>query len=374
MLPIFDNSHELYTVGDSILAAISDVLRSGRYILGTRVASFEQALAAWLHVEHAVGVASGTDALYLALAALGIGPGDEVITSPFTFMATAQAIVRTGATPVFADIDPSTFNLDPVPVEAAVTARTAAVVVVHLFGQPCAMDTFADLAARRGLAVVEDVAQALGSRWQDKRAGTFGDAAAVSFFPTKPLGAAGDGGALLTGNESVAGIVRRLRVHGAAEKYLHTDIGINSRLDELQAAILNVKLPHLDGWNRARREVADWYGSELPTQACIPPRVAAGAESVFSQYTVRVLGERDALRDSLHEAGIGTAVHYPRPLHLQPALSGLRHRDGDFPNAEQACREVLSLPCHPGMRYTDVSRVAEVVVRWQTRRRGEGRS
>ncbi|WP_433172721.1 DegT/DnrJ/EryC1/StrS family aminotransferase [Actinoallomurus sp. CA-150999] len=364
-VPLFDNSHELDAIWDPLMIAVSNVLRCGDYILGNETEQFERALAAWLQCGHAIGVASGSDALYLALAGNGIGPGDEVVTSPFTFIATVQAITRVGARPVFADIDPHTLNLDERFVESVITDRTAAVLVVHIFGQPCDMDTFGTLAGHRGLALIEDAAQALGSTWRGQRTGTFGDAAAISFFPTKTLGAAGDGGAVVTNDADIDQKVRRLRIHGALEKYLYTVLGTNSRLDELQAAILNVKLPRLDAWIRQRRAIADAYSDAIPRSACRPLDEDERAKGAFSQYTVRVPDGRDSLRDYLCQARIGTAVHYPRPLHLQPALSMLGYRQGDFPIAEQACREVLSLPCYPGLSGSAVSRVAEMIAEWQ---------
>lgn len=364
-IPFFDASTEIDMLWEPILAAVTMVLRSGQYILGSQVGEFERSLATWLGSGYAAGVASGTDALYLALAARGIGPGDEVITSPFAFVATVEAIVRVGAHPVFADVDPKTLNLDPVAAKSAITGRTAAIMAVHIFGQPCDMDAFCELAGEHGLFLLEDASQAVGGRWRGRCAGTVGDAAAVSFFPAKTLGAAGDGGAVLTANAEVDQRVRSLRTHGAQSKYQHAMLGTNSRLDELQAAVLNAKIAHLDAWILRRRAVARTYDEALRSAACVPLHQDARAESAFSQYTIRVPGGRDALASHLLAAGIGSAVHYPRPLHLQPALAMLRYRAGDFPVAEQACREVLSLPCYPGLLDSAVSQVADAIGSWQ---------
>lgn len=348
---------------DELMTAIEEVVASGMFILGKTVEEFEQELAGYCGVKHAIGVANGSDALYIALAALGIGEGDEVITTPFTFFATAGSIVRTGATPVFADIDPRTYNLDPVEVKKKVTSRTKAIMPVHLFGQPCDMDPINDLARKHGLKVVEDAAQAIGATYKGRKVGTLGDAACISFFPTKNLGAFGDAGAIVTDDDEVAEKCRMIRAHGSRKKYVHEMMGINSRLDALQAKILSVKLKYLDEWMDRRRVLAGKY-SDLLSDACSGkvrvPYVAEGCHHVFHQYTISV-DDRDALRAHLTKEGIGSTVYYPIPLHLQKVFAGLGYTEGEFPNSERACKTVLSLPMFPELSDEQVSTVAHAV-------------
>ncbi len=343
-IPVLDLSPEIDVLWDEINAAVQRVLRSGQFILGPEVEAFEREVAEYLGVRHAVGVNSGTDALVLALRALGIGPGDEVVTTPFTFFATAEAVESVGASVVFADIEPGSFNLDPAAVEAAVTERTRALLPVHLFGRPAAMDALLDLAERHGLAVVEDAAQAFGARVGERRAGTLGDLGAYSFFPTKNLGAYGDGGLVTTDDDGAAEAVRMLRAHGAKRKYHNEVVGYNSRLDALQAAILRVKLPHVEAYNEARRAVAARYTEALAdVEGIVVPEVSEG--HVFHQYTVRILGEhRDAVRAALKARGVGTMVYYPVPCHRLPLYAG---RGLSLPEAERAAAEALSLPIWP---------------------------
>lgn len=346
-----------------IEAACREVIGSGRFILGPNVGAFEEELSGYCRADYGVGVASGTDALHLCLRALEIGPGDEVITTPFTFCATADSILMAGATPVFADIDPLTFNLDPRAVEAAVTDSTRAIIPVHLYGRPADMDALRAIASRHDLALIEDNAQALGAWHNGRKTGSLGDAAAVSFFPSKNLGGFGDGGMVVTSDAGIAGRVRSLRAHGAVRKYFSTELGVNSRLDELQAAILRVKLPYLDEWNRKRRENARFYNELFASEdKVVAPAEADDGSHVFHQYTIR-LPERDLVREALKSLGIATAVYYPEPLHLQPLFAGLGYREGTFPHAESACREVLSLPAGPELGEADVEIVAAAVIR-----------
>jgi dTDP-4-amino-4,6-dideoxygalactose transaminase len=307
-----------------------------------------------LGVAHAVGCASGTDAILLSLRALDVQPGDEVVTSPFTFFATAGAIHNVGARPVFADIDPDSFNLASEAVEGAITPRTRAVLPVHLFGQMAEMEAFCALADRHGVVLIEDAAQAIGARQQTVAGatittGTLGDACAFSFFPSKNLGAFGDAGMIVTPNAATAERLRKLRVHGGRQMYHHEEVGFNSRLDALQAVVLLAKLPHLGTWSAARRSHADFYDQALAGLPGIaPPVVRTGNESVVNQYTIRVAdGQRDALAEFLKARGVGSGVYYPVPLHLQECFRYLGYGDGDFPESERACREVLSLPVFP---------------------------
>jgi dTDP-4-amino-4,6-dideoxygalactose transaminase len=340
-----------------IKQAVGDVIDSGRFILGPQVRGFEEEMAVELGAAHAVGVANGTDALLLALEAVGVGAGDEVVTTPYTFFATAEAIARVGATPVFADIRPDTLNLDPAAVEAAITDRTRAIVVVHLFGQPVDLGAFRELADRHGLALIEDAAQAFGASYEGRAAGSVGDIATFSFFPTKNLPGIGDGGAIATSSADLAERVRLLRFHGSRDKRTFEQIGLNSRLDEIQAAVLRRFLPHLDGWNDGRRAAAARYATlglgelvELPTEA-------PGARHIYHLYVVRS-ARREAIARGLRDAGVGSAVYYEIPLHLQPVFAHLGYRSGQLPVAEKAAREGLALPMFATL---DESRQREVV-------------
>jgi len=327
-------------------AAIGEVLESGAFILGPRVADLEAEIAARCGVEHGIGCASGSDALLLALMALGVECGDEVITTPFTFFATTSAITRLGAKPVYVDIDPETYLLDVDRIPDAVTERTKAVLPVHLFGVPVDVDAVREAVGRPEVRVLEDAAQALGSVFQGRPVGSLGDAAAISFYPTKNLGAIGDAGMICTDDAEVADRMRRLRVHGQSATYLHDEVGLNSRLDEVQAAALLVKLRAMDGWNEARRRNAAFLDEQLEGTPLSLPRVPHGCVSIVHHYVVRA-PRRDALRSFLAERGIATGVYYPVPLHLQPCFAFLGHGEGDFPEAEAASREVLALPIIP---------------------------
>jgi dTDP-4-amino-4,6-dideoxygalactose transaminase len=331
--------------------------------MGPEVRAFEEAFAAWCQARFAVGISSGTAAIELTLRALGVGPGDEVITTPFTFIATGEAISATGATPVFADIDPATYNLDPAAVEAALTARTRALLPVHLYGQPADMAALAAIAQRRGLALLEDAAQAHGAEIAGRRAGSLGHAACFSFYPGKNLGCYGDGGAVTTDDEALAGRLRKLRDHGRSSKYVHDELGYGHRLDALQAAILAAKLPHLDAANAARRRLAARYRQLLAGADLVLPYVPEGVTPAWHLYVVRT-ARRDALLASLRAEGIEAGIHYPLPLHLQPAYRSLGLGAGSFPVAEAAAQQVLSLPLFPEMTDEQQERVAAAVIRY----------
>lgn len=368
-IPILDLRRQYQSIKSEIDQAIQRVVESGRFILGPEVESFEAEIAAYLGVPHAIGVASGTDALLLALKALGIGPGDAVIVPSFTFFATAGVVANVGATPIFADIDPLTFNISPASISAALKAgtprreRVKAIIPVHLYGQMADMDEIMAIAHKFGLYVVEDAAQAIGAEYNGKKAGTIGHIGCFSFFPTKNLGAYGDGGLVVTSDDELAERIRMLRVHGSKPKYYHHLVGTNSRLDALQAAILRAKLPHLAQWTRARQRIADRYDELLRGIKSIRlPYRAPNRTHIFHQYTVRVLGgKRDALRDHLAAQGIGTEVYYPLPLHLQPCFRHLGYREGDLPESERASREVLSLPMFPELTREEQDRVVEAI-------------
>jgi len=359
-IPIFDPRPQLEELWDEIMAAIERVLRSGQFILGPEVKAFEREVAAYLGVKHAIGVNSGTDALIIALHALGIGPGDEVITTPFTFFATAEAISRVGATPVFVDIDPRTFNINPALIEPAITPRTRAILPVHLYGHPADMDPIMEIARAYNLKVVEDAAQAFGALYKGKKAGTIGDVGCFSFFPTKNLGAFGDGGLIATNDDQIAERARMLRVHGARRRYYHEILGYNSRLDPVQAAVLRVKLHHLDRFNAMRREVALRYSamlSDIP-QVVLPQELPY-TYHVYHQYTIRLKAvPRDDLCSALEEAGLGTSVYYPVPIHRLPVYA---QRSFRLPEAERAATEVLSLPMWPGLSAALQGRITELL-------------
>jgi dTDP-4-amino-4,6-dideoxygalactose transaminase len=377
-VPLLDLKAQYATLQPEIEAALARVVESQSFVLGPVVEQFEAELAVYVGTRHAVGCASGTDALILSLAALGIGDGDEVLTSPFSFFSSASCAYKVGARPRFADIDPVTFNLDPDSVNAAVGPRTRALVPVHLFGQSAPMDSLMEIANDRGLKVVEDAAQALGTVIESKSpesrafAGTVGHLGCYSFFPTKNLGAFGDAGAIVTADDELADRLRRLRVHGGRQMYEHRDVGWNSRIDALQAAVLSVKLPHLDTWSRGRAENAGrydrWFAESGLTESGrirLPAR-CEDSTHIFNQYTLRV-ERRDELRRHLHEHAIGQSVYYPVPLHLQECFRELGYREGSFPIAERACKEVLSLPIYPELTEQDQQRVVEAIVAFYNR-------
>ena len=344
-LPLLDLHAQHDAIREELDAALARVLAHGRFVSGPEVAEFEAAFAAYCGVGHCIGVSNGTAAIELVLRAAGIGAGDEVVTTPLTFIASVEPILLAGARPVFADVDPETGLLSVEAAEAAITPRAAALMPVHLYGQPVDLDAFRALADRRRLLFVEDAAQAHGAAWRGRRAGSVGDASTFSFFPGKNLGALGDAGAVTTGDETFAARVRKLRDHGRIDKYRHDVVGTNARLDTLQAAVLHAKLPHLEGWNEARRRHAAAYDAAFTDVAGVTPiRAADGATAVYHQYVVR-LADRDGARAALAEQGIETGVHYPVPLHRQPALADLD--GGDLPAADALAGEVLSLPVFP---------------------------
>ena len=350
-VPLLDLKAQHRAVGEAVLARVMAVVESQQFILGQPVRELEAAIAGLCHTGYAVGVASGTDALLLPLKALDLDPGDEVITTPFTFFATAGTIHNAGARPVFVDIEPDTYNIDVARVEAAITPRTRAIVPVHLFGQMAALERLLPLAERHGLAVVEDACQAIGARrriaGQWRLAGELGAATSLSFFPTKNLGGWGDAGMVVTSDERLAERVRRLRTHGGMKMYFHEEVGTNSRLDAIQAAVLLAKLPHLAAWSAARRANAAWYeGALAGVDGVRTPVTDPANEHIFHQYVVAA-ERRDALRAHLKAAGVGTAVYYPRPLHLQKCFAYLGYKAGAFPVSETAAERVLALPVYP---------------------------
>ncbi len=364
-IPLVDLKAQYTALRADIDAAIARVIANTSFIMGPEVRAFEEAFAAWCQTRYAVGVSSGTAAIELTLRALGVGPGDEVITTPHTFIATAEAISAASATPVFADIDPATYNLDPAAAEAAITPRTRALLPVHLYGQPADMDALADIAQRHGLALVE-AAQAHGAQINGRRVGGLGHAACFSFYPGKNLGAYGDGGAVTTDDEALAGRLRKLRDHGRSSKYVHDELGYGHRLDALQAAILAAKLPHLDAANAARRRLSARYNELLADTDLILPFVPEDVTPVWHLYVVRT-PRRDELLASLRKQGIEAGIHYPLPLHLQPAYRGLGLGPGSFPVAEAAAQQVLSLPLFPEMTDEQQERVA-AALRYHSRR------
>lgn len=364
-VPPFNLTRQYKTIGEEISAVVQDVLASGCYVGGSLVASFEKQFADYTGVEECISCNSGTDALYLALRALQIQPGDQVITTPFTFIATAEVISVVGATPVFVDIDPTTFNLDVTQLQTAITKQTKAIIPVHLFGQPVDMTAIMAIASEHKIAVIEDCAQAVGGEWKGQKVGSIGHIGCFSFYPTKNLGACGDGGAVTTNDPAIASAIRMLREHGMSRtRYRHEETGINSRLDALQAAILQIKLRYLDQWNHARRELAaNYYELLQPVPGVVIPQEASGSHSVWNQYTIRITqdgnnrGYRDEVRSRLQQLGISSMVYYPLPLHLQPVYQDLGYQTGQLPIAEQACHEVLSLPMFPELTFEEQQQV-----------------
>lgn len=359
-VPFLDLSAQFDALADEWFASIRASGGKGQFILGPQVESFEREFADYTGVRHAIAVANGTDALVLSLKGLGIGPGDEVITSPFSFFASAEAIDLAGATPVFADILPDSFTLDPDSVAQHITARTRAIIPVHIFGQACDMAPIAALARRHELAIVEDCAQACGARDGDQRVGALGDAGAFSFYPTKVLGCYGDGGMITTNSDAANEHIRRLRNHGAIRPFIHVEIGTNSRLDEIQAALLRIKLRGLEQDIAARREVAAAYAERLAGLPLTLPAPRSAAAHVYNLYTIRS-ARRDALRDAFVEQRIGHSLCYPLGLHLQEVYRRLGYAPGSLPVCEQATREAISLPAYPGMPRTDIERICDVI-------------
>jgi dTDP-4-amino-4,6-dideoxygalactose transaminase len=360
MIPYLDLKAQYHGIKDEVDAAVLRVLESTQFILGEEVAAFEREFAAYCQASESVGVNSGTSALHLALLAMGIGSGDEVITTPFTFVATVAAIRYAGATPVFVDIESDYFTIDPAKIESAITRRTRAIMPVHLYGQPADMKPILEIARRRGLTVIEDAAQAHGSEYHGRRCGSLSEIAAFSFYPGKNLGAYGEGGALTTTRRDVATTCRVLRDWGQEKRYEHRLKGFNYRMDGIQGAVLRVKLRHLEAWTEKRRQVARWYGEALNPGSVRVPKERPDCRHVYHVYVVRS-DDRDGLREALAKEGIQTGIHYPIPVHLQPAHEDLGYHAGDFPVAEAAAREVLSLPIYPEMNREQVRMVAAAV-------------
>ena len=367
-IPPFDLNEQYKLIGNELSAIASEVLASGHYIGGAAVATFERQFADYIGTAECVACNSGTDALFLALRSLGIGAGDQVITTPFTFVATAEVISAVGAKTVFVDADRQTYNLDLDQVEAAITPQTKAIIPVHLFGQPVDMTRLMSIAeahrsATHSLAVIEDCAQSTGATWADQKVGSIGHIGCFSFYPTKNLGACGDGGAITTHDKAIAAKLRMLVNHGQQQRYLYEEIGVNSRLDALQAAILSLKLRHLEAWNGQRQAIADRYQQLLqPLPGIALPLPIAG--SVWNQYTIRILStpdsaenQRDRMRQRLQQRGVGSMIYYPLPLHLQPAYAELGYQPGQFPVSEQLSQEVLSLPMFPELTQTQQEQV-----------------
>ena len=361
MIPLVDLKAQYRAIQPEIDAAVAGVLGSGQFVLGQEVAAFEAEFAAYCQAGHSIGVNSGTSALHLALLAAGIGPGDEVITVPFTFVATVGAIIYTGAQPVLVDIDPTSFTIDVDRIEGAITPHTKAILPVHLYGQPADMDSILDIARRRDLVVIEDAAQAHGAEYKGRRVGGIGDLGCFSFYPGKNLGAYGEGGAVTTSNGAYARAVALLRDFGAERKYQHLLRGYNYRLEALQAAILRVKLRHLEAWTEARRAHAAGYDRELRRAGVPTPAALPYARHVYHVYAIRT-PRRETLQTALADAGIQTGIHYPVPVHLQPAYADLGYRPGDFPHSERAAGEVLSLPMYSELEEQQILRVVSAVL------------
>ena len=357
-VPFVDLAAQYCSISAEINEAISKVIRETDFILGREVCLFEEEFAAFCQTRFAVGVDSGTSALELALRAYEIGPGDEVITAANSFIASALAISHAGATPVLVDVETDTYTIDAAAIERAITSRTKAIIPVHLYGHPADMDPIVHLAQRHGLVVIEDACQAHGARYKGKRAGSLGHAAAFSFYPGKNLGAYGDAGVVVTSDDAVAKRLGMLRNYGQKEKYQHMFRGYNRRLDTLQAAVLRIKLKHLEEWNDARRQHAKNYGRLLGQTGIAVPRAAAHSESVWHLYVIQI-DQRDALKEHLASRGIGVGIHYPVPIHLQPAYRDLGYRQGDFPVTEKCARRILSLPMYAELTSEIVNRVAE---------------
>lgn len=360
-IPLVDLKAQYAAIKPEIQAAIGEVLDSAQFINGPAVADFERRFADFCGAGFAVGVGNGTDALTLALKALGVGDGDEVITAANTFIATAEAIVAVGAAPVFVDVDPLHFNMTPEGFSAAITPRTKAVIPVHLYGQTAPIAEIVDIAKRRSIKVVEDAAQAHGAEYKGRRAGSWGDAATFSFYPAKNLGAYGDAGAIVTNSEEVAARARMLRDHGRTDKYLHEYIGVNSRLDTLQAAVLGVKLAHMEEWNEARRAIAAKYDAALSEFGWLTlPAEIAGGRHIYHLYVIQC-ERREELRRYLSDNGVGVGIHYPVPLQMQPAFRSLGYGAGDFPVAERLADSILSIPMYPEMTAAQQQRIVETI-------------
>ncbi|MBM4140722.1 MAG: DegT/DnrJ/EryC1/StrS family aminotransferase [Nitrospira sp.] len=359
MIPMVDLKKQFQEIKDEVFDVLAKILESSQYILGPNVSEFEKKVADYHGVQEAVGVASGTDALHLSIDALGIGKGDEVITTPFTFFATAEAILYTGAQPVFVDVDPDTFTIDVAQLEKKITEKTKAILPVHLFGHMADMGKISDIAKKYSLKVIEDCAQSFGAELNGKKAGSFGDTGCFSFYPSKNLGGYGDGGLIILNDPVMADTIRKLRNHGSGRSYIHERIGVNSRLDEIQAGILLVKLKRIDDYNRKRRLKAALY-NELLSDKVKCPVEKNGAYHVYHQYTI-ISQRRDEIKKQLKENGVSSVIYYPVPLHLQEALKFLGYKNGDFPVAERVAGEVLSLPMYPELEESAIIKIAEII-------------
>ncbi|GKV66226.1 MULTISPECIES: DegT/DnrJ/EryC1/StrS aminotransferase family protein [unclassified Sporosarcina] len=360
---MLDLSQQYKSIREDILYILDEVMSSSQFILGNHVKQLEQDIAEMSNTTNGIGVGNGSDAIHIALQAADVGEGDEVIVPSFTFFATAGAVARANATPVFVDIDPITYNINPSKIEAAITEKTKAIIAVHLYGQMADMDLIMNIAKKHNLHVIEDAAQAMGATYNGKQVGEMSSAATYSFFPTKNLGAYGDGGMIVTNNEEIAELARVIRVHGSKPKYHHHVLGYNSRLDEMQAAILSVKLPHLSSWSDNRRNHAAYYTERLNTLvggSVLTPVEIVGRHHVYHQYTLRVQ-RREELQTFLKEQGIATMVYYPIPLHLQPVFKDLGYQEGDLPETEKAAKEVLSLPMFPELKREQQDYVIEKI-------------
>jgi len=368
-VPLIDLQAQYVSVRDEVRQAVDRVFETQQFVMGPEVAALEAEVAEYSQTSEAIGCASGSDALLLALMALNVGPDDEVITTPFSFFATASAIARLGARPVFVDIDPLTYNLSVDGIAAAITPRTRVVIPVHLYGQCAEMDQILALGKAKGVAILEDAAQAIGAEDRGRRAGSMGMAGCFSFYPSKNLGAAGDAGIITTSDPAFATRVRRLRVHGGLTEYQHVEVGINSRIDALQAVVLRAKLPHLDGWSNARAEKAKVYshlleGAKLDFRVD-PPFIKPDSRHIFHKYVVRVPEHRDALMEHLKARGVGTKVYYPIPLHLQACFNYLGYKEGQFPESESAAKETFALPAYPELTEEQQVYVVESIKSFQ---------
>ena len=364
-IPMVDPTAWHHSIQEELEEAAVDVLRSGRYVMGEQVTSFEKEVAHYLGVKYALGCANGTDALVLALQAAGIGSGDEVLTTGFTFFATVEAIMQVGAIPVLVDIDAQTFNLDPAELERSISAHSKAVLIVHLFGQPADLTSIQSVCEQHGLLLLEDCAQSFGATYQKKQTGSFGIAGTFSFFPSKNLGGFGDGGMVTTNNKDIANNIKKLRNHGSSEQYIHESTGYNSRLDEMQAALLRVKLKHIDHFNRQRQAIAKHYREVLTGSDIITPVETTDATHIYHQYTVVLPAHRDLVKKRLARKGVASAVYYPLPLHRQKALQSVLEngRKPELPMCEQLAEHCLSLPIYPGMSQEQVLMVTEVLLK-----------
>ncbi len=363
MVPFVDLKAQYLSIKAEVDAAVLSLLESTQFVLGKEVAAFEELFAAYTQTSYVMGVNTGTSALHLALLAAGIGRGDEVITTPFTFIATVSAIDYTGATPVFVDIDPVSFTIDPAKIEAAITPRTKAILPVHLYGQPAEMAPIMEIARRHNLVVIEDAAQAHGAEYRGQRVGSIGDLGCFSFYPGKNLGAYGEGGAVTTNNPEFARTIRMLRDWGAERKYYHDLKGYNYRLEGVQGAVLKVKMQYIEAWTEARRAVAARYDAQLPALGIATPTVLPERRHVYHIYAIRE-PRRDQLQTFLHDHGVSTGIHYPIPVHLQKAFAELGHKEGDFPHSEAAAREVLSLPMYPELSVEQQDQVIAALKQW----------